>query len=278
MLSYRHAYHAGNHADLLKHYLLSRVLTYYNQKNKPYDYIDTHAGAGLYSLDSAEAQKNQEYQSGIARLLAAPTLPADLENWRTQLQQHTPANSYMGSAWLAAHLLPPHSKLHLYELHPSDYEHLQQNLRPLQLGRRLQIKQTDGFSGLVALLPPEKRRAVILIDPPYEQKSDYQTVLTTLEAAYKRFANGCYLIWYPCLSREESKHFPRQLSHRYTNSYLRAELHIHPAHNDWGMHGSGIFIINPPYSLAAELNTTLPALQKLCAADEGSIVLEANIP
>ena len=279
MLSYRHAYHAGNHADLLKHYLLSRVFAYYNGKQKPYDYIDTHAGAGQYDLSGDYAQKNREYDSGFTRLLAATDLPAALAAWRDELRALLPAvDTYPGSALIAAKTLPPPGKLHLYELHPADYQALQDNLRPLRLGRRLHIAQSDGFAGLIACLPPPSRRAVILIDPPYEQKSDYQTVLDTLAAAHKRFADGCYLIWYPCLARAESRRFPAALRARFPHDYLRAELHVRPARDDYGMHGSGLFLINPPYTLPAELATTLPALQRLCAADgDGSIVLEADI-
>ena len=279
MLSYRHAYHAGNHADLLKHYLLCRVLAYYNSKNKPYDYIDTHAGAGQYDLGGAYAQKNREYDSGFTRLLAATDLPAALAAWRDKLRALLPdVGSYPGSALIAAKTLPPPGKLHLYELHPADYQALQDNLHPLRLGRRLHISRSDGFGGLIALLPPASRRAVILIDPPYEQKSDYQTVLDTLTAAYKRFAGGCYLVWYPCLARAESRRFPAALHARFPHDYLRAELHIRTGRDACGMHGSGLYLINPPYTLPDELAITLPALQRLCAADGGgSFVLAADI-
>ena len=280
MLSYRHAYHAGNHADLLKHYLLARTLAYYNEKPKPYDYIDTHAGAGYYDLGAAHAQKNREYHSGIARLNAAADLPAPLAAWREQMREWQPApDTYPGSAWIAACLLPAPGKLHLFELPPTDYAALDENLRPLRLGRRLRLQRADGFAGLIALLPPASRRAVILIDPPYEQKSDYQTVLATLAAARKRFASGSYLIWYPCLPRAESRQFPVELTRQFGDNYLRAELHIRAASGAHGMHGSGMFLINPPYTLPAELKTVLPSLQTLCGEDSGSrFVLEALIP
>lgn len=280
MLSYRHAYHAGNHADLLKHYLLARTLAYYNEKPKPYDYIDTHAGAGYYDLSAAHAQKNREYHSGIARLNAAADLPAPLAAWREQMREWQPApDTYPGSAWIAARLLPAPDKLHLFELHPTDYAALDENLRPLRLGRRLRLQHADGFAGLIALLPPASRRAIILIDPPYEQKSDYQTTLATLTAAHKRFASGSYLVWYPCLPRAESRHFPAELVRQFGDNYLRAELHVRAASGAHGMHGSGMFLINPPYTLPAELETVLPALQTLCGEDSGSrFVLEARIP
>ena len=280
MLSYRHAYHAGNHADLLKHYLLARTLAYYNEKPKPYDYIDTHAGAGYYDLSAAHAQKNREYHSGIARLNAAADLPAPLAAWREQMREWQPApDTYPGSAWIAARLLPAPDKLHLFELHPTDYAALDENLRPLRLGRRLRLQHADGFAGLIALLPPASRRAVILIDPPYEQKSDYQTTLDTLAAAYKRFPSGTYLIWYPCLPRDESRHFPAQLNQHFGDNYLRAELHVRVENGAHGMYGSGMYLINPPYTLPAELETTLPALRDLCAEDGDSrIILDARIP
>ena len=136
MLSYRHAYHAGNHADLLKHYLLSRVLAYYNGKQKPYDYIDTHAGAGQYDLSGDYAQKNCEYDSGFTRLLAATDLPTALAAWRDELRALLPAaDTYPGSVLIAAKTLPPPGKLHLYELHPADYQALQNNLHPVKIGR-----------------------------------------------------------------------------------------------------------------------------------------------
>ena len=280
MLSYRHAYHAGNHADLLKHYLLARTLAYYNEKPKPYDYIDTHAGAGYYDLGAAHAQKNREYHSGIARLNAAADLPAPLAAWREQMREWQPApDTYPGSAWIAARLLPAPGKLHLFELHPTDHAALNENLRPLRLGRRLRLQRADGFAGLIALLPPASRRAVILIDPPYEQKSDYQTVLATLAAARKRFASGSYLIWYPCLPRAESRQFPVELTRQFGDNYLRAELHVRAENGAHGMYGSGMYLINPPYPLPAELETTLPALRDLCTESADSrIILDARIP
>ena len=272
MLSYRHAYHAGNHADLLKHYLLARTLAYYNEKPKPYDYIDTHAGAGYYDLGAAHAQKNREYHSGIARLNAAADLPAPLAAWREQMREWQPApDTYPGSAWIAARLLPAPGKLHLHELHPADHAALTENLRPLRLGRRLHTHRADGFAGLIALLPPASRRAVILIDPPYEQKQDYRQVVKTLQAALRRFATGCYLLWYPCLSREESRQLPAELRKLPVTHWLQAELHAHAPRSDgFGMHGSGMFVINPPYLLAEQLAANLPVLAELLAQDQGA--------
>ena len=211
MLSYRHAFHAGNHADVLKHFLLYCVLDYYNQKDKPYWYIDTHSGAGVYDLQGSEAQKVGEFADGIGRLVQA-ALPDTLASFVQHLRGCLPSsNLYAGSPWLAQSLLREADKLRLFELHPADFQHLQHNMREAKLGRRGILKQEDGFAGLIALLPPVTRRAVVLIDPPYEQKQDYAQVVHTLKDALKRFEQGCYMVWYPCLSRPESLQLPEKL-------------------------------------------------------------------
>ena len=211
MLSYRHAFHAGNHADVLKHFLLYCVLDYYNQKDKPYWYIDTHSGAGVYDLQGSEAQKVGEFADGIGRLVQA-ALPDTLASFVRHLRGYLPnPNLYGGSPWLAQSLLREADKLRLFELHPADFQHLQHNMREAKLGRRGILKQEDGFAGLIALLPPVTRRAVVLIDPPYEQKQGYTQVAHTLKDALKRFEQGCYMVWYPCLSRPESLQLPEKL-------------------------------------------------------------------
>ena len=225
MLSYRHAFHAGNHADILKHFILWLVLDYFNRKDKPYWYIDTHAGAGLYDLSGGEAQKVGEYRDGIARLTAAEKLPDTLSAFRARLQAMLPqAGLYCGSPWLAQAETRETDKLRLFELHPADYRHLQNNMETAGLKRRGIIRQEDGFQGLIALLPPPTRRAVVLIDPPYEQKQDYARVAHTLKEARKRFEQGCYLVWYPCLSREESRKLPEQLQKLSPDNFLQAEF------------------------------------------------------
>ena len=315
MLSYRHAYHAGNHADVLKHFTLCTILNYYNQKDKPYWYIDTHAGAGLYDLHSSEANKVGEYQQGIARLWAAHRLtPKERpENYHSadkgQPENHHPAAQkqpenqqpaslaafaqfaqtlaaheamtqlYAGSPLWAAQLLRPADKLRLFELHPADFALLQDNLHALRLGKRAIAKQEDGFAGLISLLPPATRRAVVLIDPPYERKQDYAQVVHTLRDALKRFEQGCYMVWYPCLSREESHTLPEKLAKLLPDNHLRAELHVHaPRADGFGMHGSGMFILNPPYILDRVLREALPELARLLAQDNGAkFILNSQI-
>ena len=272
MLSYRHAFHAGNHADMLKHFTLFLALEYFNRKDKPYWYIDTHSGAGLYDLGSNEAQKVGEYKQGITLLNQAQKLSGELAEFKGRLKHILPQqNLYCGSPWLAQALTRESDKLRLFELHPSDFQHLQNNMREARLGRRGIISRSDGYQGLIALLPPPARRAVVLIDPPYEEKQDYQRVGQTLKEAQNRFESGCYMVWYPCLSREESRKLPEQLQKLSPTNYLRAELHVHTPHADgFGMHGSGMFIINPPYLLAEQLQNNLPALTDILAQDQGA--------
>lgn len=269
MLSYRHAFHAGNHADVLKHLCLFLTLRYYNQKDKPYWYIDTHAGAGLYDLNTAYAQKNGEYQQGIDRLWHAKDLCNPLADFRQHLLNTLPEkHQYCGSPYLAASLIRNSDKMRLYELHSSDYATLCHHLAAVPR-KQCQIECSNGFQGLNALLPPPTRRAVVLIDPPYEDKNDYSQIINTLQAALKKFATGCYLLWYPCLSRQESQRLPEKLQKAFPNNTLDVRLWVQAAPKDgFGMFGSGLLMINPPYRLAEELQTALPTLCALLAQDQ----------
>lgn len=272
MLSYRHAFHAGNHADVLKHFVLFLTLEYFNRKDKPYWYIDTHSGAGLYDLFGSEAQKVGEYRQGIARLRQAEQLPEQLQAFRGRLKDILPQeNLYCGSPWLAQALTRPSDKLRMFERHPADFGLLQNNMQAAGCGRRCLTVQGDGYQGLIGLLPPPTRRAVVLIDPPYEEKQDYARVPDTLKEAQKRFSQGCYLVWYPCLNREESRKLPGQLVKLSPENYLNAQLHVHaPRADGFGMHGSGMFVINPPYLLAQQLQQTLSALAGLLQQNDGA--------
>ncbi|MCO6503853.1 MAG: 23S rRNA (adenine(2030)-N(6))-methyltransferase RlmJ [Snodgrassella sp.] len=281
MLSYRHAFHSGNHADILKHFCLLSVLEYFKQKDKAYCYIDTHAGAGLYDLSSDEAQKIGEYRDGIQKLLTATKLPSCLQHFRQSVTACLPENKdlYCGSPWLAQTLSREQDRLRLFELHPTDAELLRRNMRQVPSPNRTQVFCDNGFKGLLSILPPPSRRAVVLIDPSYELKQDYQQVVDTLKAALKKFAEGCYMVWYPCLSRYQSQKLPLNLQKLSPNNYLHAELHVHtPRSNGFGMHGSGVFIINPPYTLPKTLAEALPALVELLGQDENAqFVLQSSI-
>jgi 23S rRNA (adenine2030-N6)-methyltransferase len=279
MLSYRHAFHAGSHADVLKHFILVQLLQYLNNKDKPYWVIDTHAGAGLYALDQGYAAQNAEYKSGIAKLWARNDLPAPLADYVTLVRSVNADNglkTYPGSPVLAQHLMRRDDRLRLYELHPADGQHLQDNF--VDAGRQVKMEMTDGFAGLKALLPPPPRRGLILIDPPYEEKQDYQRVVKALDEALKRFATGTYAVWYPMLQRQESIQFVDQLKRLPVQDWLHVGLTVHtPALDGYGMHGSGMFIINPPWTLKQTLQTVMPFLVKELALDEGAqFIIEAT--
>ena len=269
MLSYRHAFHAGNHADVLKHITLVLTLDYYCQKDKPFWYIDTHSGAGVYALHSNEAQKTREYLHGIQTILQAPQPPAALEHYLTLVQQLNPAQKllhYPGSPWLAAQCLRAQDSLYLFELHPSDTQHLRENF---QRNKRAHINQQDGLKGLISLLPPITRRAVTLIDPSYELKSDYHDVISTLSKAHKRLANGTYLLWYPVINRQRINTMVRELQTSSIPDILQIELCISADHDGLGMTGSGLFILNPPWTLAQQMRDVLPWLQQQLAQADG---------
>ena len=279
MLSYRHAFHAGNHADVLKHFVLYLVLRYFNQKDKPYWYIDTHAGAGVYDLRDEAAQKVGEFKNGMERIITANALPELLAQFRAHAQAMLPENLYGGSPCWAQSLLRQNDKMRLFELHPTDFSLLTNNIRSASWKQRTLVKKEDGFAGLIALLPPATRRAVILIDPPYEQKQDYARVAHTLQEALKRFKSGCYLIWYPCLSRTESQTLPEKLQKLCPQNFVHAQVHVHAPRTDGlGMHASGMFVLNPPYLLAQQLRTTLPEMTRLLAQDGAArFILDSQI-
>lgn len=277
MLSYRHAYHAGNHADVLKHLCLYAILRYYRQKALPYHYMDTHAGAGLYDLSASMAQKLGEYRDGMMRLQTSASLPDLLNEFISLWQEHCPQNHYWGSPYLAALMRQADDKMRLFELHAQDVLLLREHLKALRLGRGCKIEQRDGLQGLIASLPPTPRRAVVLIDPAYELKDEYRQVLSALKEALKRFATGCYAIWYPLLNKAEMKRFEEALM-RFEGRWLQARLTVRAAREDgFGMHGSAMWILNPPYTLKDELSASLPHLTRLLAQDgSASYVLKAQ--
>ena len=272
MLSYRHAFHAGNHADVLKHLIEVQLLRYLAQKEKPFWYIDTHAGAGCYTLDTGYATQNAEFESGIARLWQRTDAPAPLAEYLTLIKKFNPDNTlklYPGSPLIAQEMLRGQDASRLFELHPSDHEILQENFSGY--GSRMLMQQSDGFGALKALLPPPPRRALILIDPPYEEKQDYQRVVSALREGLKRFANGIYAVWYPQLQRAESRQLPEQLKQLEVKSWLHVALNVSaPSAEGFGMHGSGMFILNPPWTLHRELTEVMPYLVKVLGQDEGA--------
>ncbi|MQY50265.1 23S rRNA (adenine(2030)-N(6))-methyltransferase RlmJ [Rhodocyclus gracilis] len=274
MLSYRHAFHAGNHADVLKHLILVQLVKYLTQKDKAFWYIDTHAGAGAYALDAGQALKLAEYRDGVGRLWGRDDLPPAVADYLAQVRAFNGAaksvlRRYPGSPLIAAPLLRADDRSRLFELHPTDVRNLQAAFA--DAGRRVTIDAGDGFDGLKALLPPAPRRALTLIDPPYEEKRDYERVVIALRDALERFSTGIYAVWYPQLTRRESHELPERLKRLPVKSWLHAALRVNtPSSDGFGMHGSGLFILNPPWTLHAQLQETLPYLVEHLGRDEGA--------
>ncbi len=272
MLSYRHAFHAGNHADVLKHLVELQLLDYLCQKDKPFWYVDTHAGAGGYALDSGYATQNAEFDSGIARLWQRDDLPPAVADYVAAVRRFNPDGElhvYPGSPMLAMERLRADDRARVFELHPTDFPLLQANLR--DYGNQAIAECKDGFVGLKAVLPPPPRRGLILIDPPYEDKKDYQHVVNALREGLKRFANGTYAVWYPQLQRAEAIQLPQQLKQLPVKSWLHVALSVQAKSPDgFGMHGSGMFILNPPWTLHDQLHAIMPWLTAQLAQDDAA--------
>lgn len=272
MLSYRHAFHAGNHADVLKHTVVVQLLRYLGKKDKAYWYIDTHAGAGAYSLQEGYATKTAEYETGIAKLWNRRDLPEALADYVSEvaaLNADGELRYYPGSPYLAWRLMREQDRMRLFELHSTEIEVLRHNFR--EAGRRVMMFAGDGFEGIKALLPPPSRRALVLVDPSFEDKRDYARTLNCAEECLKRFATGTYAIWYPQVTRPESQRFPEQLKRLQGTNWLHATLTVsRPPEDGFGLYGSGMFVLNPPYTLAAAMKETLPWLVKAVGQDDNA--------
>lgn len=271
MLSYRHAFHAGNFADVLKHSVLTLVLEYMTRKEKGFYYIDSHSGAGMYQLADEYAQKTGEYKDGIAKLIDNEDLPEALQPYIdlvkdiNQAEQSDELALYPGSPGIARQFTRRQDSAHLFELHPADIEHLQAYS---QRWNKSHVKQSDGYQGVLGLVPPPSRRGVVLIDPPYELKEDYLKAVRTIVNAYKKFATGTYILWYPVVKRE----LVEQMQDAFTKSDVRNLLQVEFCQKadtqEYGMTGTGLFIVNPPWQLNSQLAEILPYLKtKLGSAD-----------
>jgi 23S rRNA (adenine2030-N6)-methyltransferase len=271
VLAYRHAFHAGNHADVLKHCVLTSVLRHMNEKPKPYRLVDTHAGAGGYSLDSPYARKHAEFEHGIARLLERDDLPPALSDFVGLVRQFNGGGrleQYPGSPALGRMLLRPRDQHRLFEVHPTEHRILAAYLARAE---GAQVFGSDGFDGLKAQLPPPSRRAVVLIDPSYEGRADYGRVVAALRGALVRFAAGVYLVWYPQVNKLESAQLPKRLVGLAPKGWLHASLTVQqPSEGGFGLSGSGVFVVNPPYTLHAELLGVLPFLARSLGRDAGA--------
>lgn len=271
MLSYRHAFHAGNFADVLKHSVLTLVLEYMTRKDKGYTYIDSHSGAGMYQLTEEYAQKTGEYKDGIAKLIDNPNIPEALEEYIDLIKsfnlknesnhvQETQLNLYPGSPAVAKAFSRRQDSAHLFELHSTDIEHLTQFC---ERWSKSHVKQSDGYEGLLSLVPPPSRRGVILIDPPYELKEDYPKAVKTIIKAYKKFATGTYILWYPVVKRELVEKMKSNFTESHVKNVLQVELCIKEDTTEYGMTGTGLFIVNPPWLLKNQLEEILPYLKEI---------------
>lgn len=271
MLSYRHAFHAGNFADVLKHVVLLEIITYLTQKDKAFCIIDTHAGGGKYELDGDYALKNREFESGINRLWQRDDLPLCIANYvamqkRFNSQGHF--NRYAGSPLLIKQLLRPQDKLHLFELHSTEIATLKLNMKH---DKRIAIHHADGLKESLKLLPPLERRGLVLIDPSYEIKSDYDQVIKTLAQMHKRFSTGTYLLWYPVIDRERNNALEKALIKTEIPNIQLFELGIALDESKRGMTASGMIVINPPWNLAKTMQTALPWLAQCLGENDKGI-------
>ena len=277
MLSYRHGFHAGNHADVLKHLVQSLVIEHLTRKDKPLRYIDTHSATGGYSLSDSFSQKTCEWQEGIGKIWGRTDLPKSMAGYMEAVRAFNKnaenLKRYPGSPSIATECLRPYDALQLFELHPADSRELARNFKT---DRRVRVTEGDGFAGLKAILPPVERRALVLIDPPYEVKDDYNTVIKTIKGALQRFSTGVYAVWYPQINSELSRRFPHKLERCGAERWLHVSLQVR-GNNTEGMYGSGMFVINPPWMLEQQLKETLPALVKLLAQNpDASFTLKTH--
>jgi 23S rRNA (adenine2030-N6)-methyltransferase len=271
MLAYRHAFHAGNHADVLKHVVLTRVLRHLNTKDKGYRYVDTHAGAGGYSLEGRYARQKGEYEQGIGRLWTRDDLPEPVADYVERVREFNPGGrleQYPGSPAFARMLLRPQDQMRLFERHPTDHRIL---AAYLGAAKGVEVFDGDGFEGLKGQLPPSTRRGVVLIDPSYEGNGDYPRVVAALREALARFAEGVYLVWYPQVTKLEAAQLPRRLEALAPKGWLHARLTVQqPDTQGFGLAGSGVFVINPPYTLHEQLRGVLPWLTDVLGQYDGA--------
>jgi len=262
-MNYRHAYHAGNFADVMKHAMLARIVTYLKQKPKAFRVIDTHAGIGVYDLSSAEAQKTGEWRGGIGKLLAAK-LAADaaalLAPYLDAVRAGNPDGTmrlYPGSPAIVRHLLRPQDRLTAIELHPADAEALKAGFAG---DIQTRVIALDGWLALGAHVPPKEKRGLVFVDPPFEAEGEFGRLAEGLARAWRRWPGGVYALWYPIKDRKAADAFRRTLAAAGIPKILDLALEVRPAAAEPSFDGCGLAVVNPPYPLEAEARTVLPAL------------------
>ncbi|BDH44185.1 ribosomal RNA large subunit methyltransferase J [Salmonella enterica subsp. enterica serovar Choleraesuis] len=279
MLSYRHSFHAGNHADVLKHTVQSLIIESLKEKDKPFLYLDTHAGAGRYQLSSEHAERTGEYLDGIGRIWGRDDIPDLMKPYLGAIEALNRSGQlryYPGSPLVARHLLREQDSLQLTELHPSDFPLLRSEF---QKDARSRVERADGYMQLKAKLPPVSRRGLVLIDPPYELKTDYQAVVDGIKEGHKRFATGVYALWYPVVLRQQIKRLLSSLEATGIRRILQIELAVLPDSDRHGMTASGMIVINPPWKLEQQMNELLPWLHRqLSPSGTGHTTLSWVVP
>ncbi|WP_429929901.1 23S rRNA (adenine(2030)-N(6))-methyltransferase RlmJ [Agrobacterium vitis] len=269
-MNYRHIYHAGNFADVLKHAVLARLVIYLQQKDKAFRVLDTHAGIGLYDLSSDESQKTGEWLGGIGKLLEAELTPAAAQVLQPYLDVVRALNPdggltrYPGSPKLARDLFRPQDRLSAMELHPDDCRTLS---RLFEGDYQTRITELDGWLALGAHLPPKEKRGIVLVDPPFELDGEYERLVDGLARAYRRFSAGVYCFWYPIKKGAPIAAFHEALKETGIPKMLCAELSVKSDRDLTGLSGSGLIVVNPPFTLKDELHALLPELKRVLAQD-----------
>ena len=259
MLSYLHGYHAGNHADVLKHTVLTALLARLVAKDKPLRYVDTHAGAGGYDLRARAAQHNREHEGGVGKLWDATDAPSAVSRWLALAQRFNGDGAlkrYPGSPWLARESLRPIDDLFLFELHPAEHRALKEACGG---DRRTKVLREDGLAACIGLVPPPSKRALVFVDPSYELRDEHRDVVDALEKLHARFATGAFAIWYPVIERRWVERYERALRAA-VGAVSTYELNIARDRREGGLVGSGMFLVNAPWQLADELGEALPWL------------------
>jgi 23S rRNA (adenine2030-N6)-methyltransferase len=268
-MNYRHSFHAGNHADVLKHVVLLAMVEAFKRKSTPFFALDTHAGRGRYLLQGEHSDKTGEARAGIFRLMVLGKLPPPVQRYLKAVQADNPVGalvSYPGSPMLLAQAMRADDRLAACELQHEEAKALELLFRH---DARVQVAERDGYGAVKALLPPKLKRGLVLIDPPYEaQEEEYPRILAALADGLQRWPTGSYAVWYPIKQRRTLNAFMRKLAALPCKSILRAELLVRPDDSPLRLNGSGMVVLNPPYKLDQELAAALPVLAKLLADGE----------
>jgi len=269
-MNYRHIFHAGNFADVFKHWILTLVLEKLVEKPAPFCIIDTHAGLGMYDLKDANARKTLEYATGVQLFLESNVDPSFQSYYKIVNEFKKEFDLYPGSPAIISEFLRSNDRLWCAELHPEDYLVLQQNFRN---DKRIKTLHQDGYTTLKALLPPNERRGLIFIDPPFEQKNEVEQLIESLKEGLKRFAHGIYAIWYPIKDKNLVNKFYRDLIDLSITDSFYVELHANTVVSNQ-LSSCGMVIINPPWKLKEKLKDKMPLLLKYLHMDQGKFRIQ----